>query len=221
MYNEIQTVTGRTGAQTRALYSQISQSGCCGTSPQGDGSTQNPFIVFPANDVRDLYVSTWIKLQPDLAQRMLSGDPWRSLFEIKTQETDWRLSVGAVDWSRTGTPIWQVKTDSMVGSNYSEIWRQYANAVPIDRWFKLEVFVHRSSGSDGRVWVAADGNVLADRFGPNLGPKGNRIDRIFLTLLYSGSTYPIYQWVDDVQIWSTFPSAAPGDAWYNPPYGPH
>jgi len=27
--------------------------------------------------------------------------------------------------------------------------------------------------------------------------------------------------VDDVQIWSTFPTVSSGDAWYNPPYAPH
>jgi len=39
--------------------------------------------------------------------------------------------------------------------------------------------------------------------------------------VYTGAPYPIYQWIDDVQIWNRFPTAAPGDPWYDPPYGPH
>src|SRR5712692_9003308 len=35
MVNQIQTVTGHDGSPTQALYSEIKQSGCCGTNPQG------------------------------------------------------------------------------------------------------------------------------------------------------------------------------------------
>jgi hypothetical protein len=39
--------------------------------------------------------------------------------------------------------------------------------------------------------------------------------------LYTQHAVPWYQWVDDVQIWGGFPTAAPGDPWYDPPYAPH
>ena len=69
--------------------------------------------------------------------------------------------------------------------------------------------------------AAVNGTVIADRVASTMGPNGSRIDRIMMNQLYSGSTYPIYQWVDDVQVWSTFPSAVSGQAWYDPPYAPH
>jgi hypothetical protein len=30
----------------------------------------------------------------------------------------------------------------------------------------------------------------------------------------------MWQQIDDVQVWSTFPTAKAGDAWYDPPYAP-
>jgi hypothetical protein len=93
--------------------------------------------------------------------------------------------------------------------------------VPVGQWFKLEFFWHRSSGSGGRVWIAVDGQVVFDRYGPNTGEWDRPIDRIMITQLYSSTRYPIYQWVDDLQIWSGFPTAEPGDPWYDPPYATH
>ncbi len=54
-----------------------------------------------------------------------------------------------------------------------------------------------------------------------MGNTGAPIDRVMTWNLYSGSTYPIYQWIDDLQIWSAFPTAAPSDPWYDPPYAAH
>jgi hypothetical protein len=107
--------------------------------------------------------------------------------------------------------------------SYHEFWRINNTSVPVPQgqWFKLEVYWKRSSGSDGRIWAAINGNVIADRFGNTMGPNGSPIDRVFLTQIYSGSTYPIYQYHDDIQVWSTFPSASSGQAWYDPPYASH
>jgi len=222
MRNEIQTVTGPKGSSTRALYSKIDQSGCCGTDPQGGGSTQNPYLLFPTSDLKDFYVSFWIKLQADLAQKLHEGDAWRPMFEFKTTDTDYRLTIGVLAYNGA-TPYWEVKTDSYAPTRQT-FWAVTTRdqlAVPGDKWMKLEIFWHRSSGPDGRVWVAVDGKTIADKSGPTMGPNKSPINRIMLTQLYSGSPYPIYQWVDDVQIWSTFPTVSSGDAWYNPPYAPH
>ncbi len=35
--------------------------------------------------------------------------------------------------------------------------------------------------------------------------------------LYSDTPYPIYQWIDDVEIWDGFPPVTGN----NPPYAPH
>ena len=221
MRNEIQTVTGPKGSSSRALYSHIAQSGCCGTEPQGSYATQNPYLLFPTSEVKDFYASYWVKFQPDLKEKLHDGDAWRPLFEFKTSDTDYRLTVGVLAYGGA-EPYWEVKTDSWAPTRQT-FWKvstQNQLTVPGGKWIKLEVYWRRSGGSDGRIWAAVDGKVIADKRGPNMGPNNSPINRIMLSQLYSGSSYPIYQWVDDVQIWSTFPTVSSGDPWYDPPYAP-
>jgi hypothetical protein len=215
MTNQIQTVTGRDGAPTQALYSAITQSGCCGIGPQGGGATQNPYILQPASEGGDLYIRYWLKYQPDFAAVMAgaSGWNWRSVFEWKTAG-DYRV-VAAIKrdpYLNGGQTFWSVWGDNNAngGLPYEKFWevQNMSVPVPVDQWFKVEVFWHRSSGADGRVWMAMNGQVICDRRGPNIGVNNARINRIFTHLLYSSTTYPIYQWVDDLEIWDGFPSDA-------------
>jgi hypothetical protein len=83
------------------------------------------------------------------------------------------------------------------------------------------VYWKRSHGADGRVWMAVNGQVLADQLGPNSDVNNNPIDRNMISQIYSGGAYPVFQWSDDYQIWKTFPTANPGDPWYDSPYAPH
>lgn len=217
--NQIQTVTGRTGAQTRAQYSLIKKNPCTGTAGQGSCSTQAAYIVRPLTQ-GDTYISFWRKLQPDLLQKM-AGETWHVLFEWKSSG-DYRVISQIVNYG--GKPYWQIKADNVANGGLAkqEFWRTENKAVPvpIGEWFKFEVFWHRSKGADGRVWMAVNGQKIVDKFGPNIGVNNDPIDRIFLTQLYSGAAYPIYQWTDDVQIWSDFPTAKPGDPWYDGLYAP-
>jgi hypothetical protein len=65
--------------------------------------------------------------------------------------------------------------------------------------------------------MAVNGQVIAGRCGPNMGVNNTSINRIFIPNLYSDTSYPIYQWVDDVEIWDGFPPATAN----NPPYARH
>jgi hypothetical protein len=222
MRNEIHTVTGPKGAQAQALYSRISESGCCGTQPQGSHSTQNPYILFPTSDVPTMYLSYWIKFQPDLKEKLHAGDAWRPVFEFKTAGDDYRFMVSINAYGGL-EPYWDVGADTYSPTRVTH-FRTNTNGrltVPADRWMKMEIYWKRSTGSDGRFWVAVDGEVIADRYGANMGPNRAPINRIMMSQLYSGSAYPIYQWVTDVQMWSTFPTVSSGAAWYNPPYASH
>jgi hypothetical protein len=224
MHNAVQTVTGHTGSPTKVMFSEISQSGCCGTATQdtNDGATQDPYVLLPRHDVPELYVSEWVRLQGDFEKKMSEGNgTWRALFEWKTSDTDDRLSLNIVTYNKT-PPRWLALADSFTPT-HQEFWRveDKTPPVPVGKWFKIEVYWKRNSGADGRIWMAVDGHVIADKHGPNLGPNESPINRIMLTQLYSGSPYPISEWIDDVQIWSTFPTASRGSAWYDPPYAPH
>jgi hypothetical protein len=82
------------------------------------------------------------------------------------------------------TPRWQVLADNNAngGLPLEIFWRENTSgvAVPVDQWFKLEVFSRRSSGADGRMWAAIHGQKIVDRFGSLMGVNNAPIDRIFL-----------------------------------------
>jgi hypothetical protein len=229
MSNELRTVKGPHGRPTRALYSEVRQSGCCGPLPQGGRATQNVLHVFPGGEPGDLYFSKWLKLQPDLVDKLHAGGGWRVVFEWK--EGGYRGKGGAfrtillITAANGRPPSWQVKWDNDAngGDAKQEFWRRQNASVPVPvgEWFKLETFWHRSRGADGRIWYAVNGKVIDDHYGPTIGVRNDPVGRIMINQVYSGSPYPIYQWSDDVQIWKGFPKARPADPWYDPPYAPH
>ena len=65
MVNQIQTVTGHNGTPTQALYSEIKQT--------PGGWIQDPLMFQPTSEVGDLYISYWLKHQPDFADGMGVG----------------------------------------------------------------------------------------------------------------------------------------------------
>ena len=228
--NDVRTVVGPTGAETRALYSEIKQSGCCGLNPQLEGVTQSNFQLFPAAQTGDVYISYWLMFQPNLEELMGACGPnieyqWRAPFTWKTAG-DYRVIL-QVQRDRdpgscafVGPLYWRVAGNNEANCELhapppgercppppTNLWeeRNYSVAVPVGRWFKFEAFWHRSSGNDGRVWMAVDGQVIADHYGPNTGAWNRPIDRIMVMQLYSSTAYPIYQWIDDIELWDRFP----------------
>lgn len=235
-FHRIVRATGRRGSPTRVLYSLTTQSGCCGADGQLGGATSSNLLLAPLREEGDLYVSYWLKLQPEAVPvRTNRGvdpqDPqhWRFVFSWKTgsavgvDDGDYRVILNIASWNRPGAPRpgmphWEVRADNSAGADpdYVEFWRVENRTVPVPmgEWFKFEAFWHRSTGNDGRIWMAVNGQVIADRFGPNRIAKD--INRIYLSGVYSGEPYPLYQWLDDLQIWSGFP---PDCA--DPPCAPH
>jgi len=176
MFNRIETVTGPKGNQTRALYQEISRN-INGTEPMGTSIATNLFNILPNGETSDLYVSYWVKFQPDLVEKMNNlppgpgidnGGTWRSFFAFKTggqkafagplndpvNNGDYRLEVYVLTFGG-GTPYWQVLADNNAGGGAplfnSWVVQNRAVPVPVGQWFKFEIFWHRSSGADGRV----------------------------------------------------------------------
>ena len=237
MFNQIRTTIGHTGRPTQALYSEINR-GPDGKNPIRTAATQNSFQLLPVIESGDFYISFWLKFQPDLVQQMtglppgpgvIEGGTWRAFFEWKTgtpgrDDGDYRVAAYVMTYGG-GAPYWAVGGDNVAGGGYPlvndwSIENRSVLPVPAGAWFKFEAFWHRSSGVDGRVWMAIDGHVIADRYGANVGSRRQNINRIFWNL-YSGSRLPVYQWIDDVQIWDGFPTATSSLPWYDPPYAPH
>ena len=172
-------------------------------------------MLQPASEPGDLYISYWLKFQPDLVQKLSPPNGnWRVVFEWKTAG-DYRVTCTIVTWGMfagVNVPLsWKIAGDNNAngGLPLQVFWEAYSQVpVPLDQWFKFEVFWHRSSGPDGRVWMAVNGQVLVDHYGPTMGIYNAAINRIMVSQLYSSSAYPIYQWIDDLQIWDGFPSDA-------------
>jgi hypothetical protein len=229
MFNQIQAGAGRNGS--RAVYSEIRLNGSGNTNPQGGGSTQLPYMIFPPADVPEFYLSYWVKLQSNLVKKMTVAFDWRVLFEWKTQDDVRRLKLEIIQ-SNFGKPYWRAMLDDRSSGDSVRKWVEPPEAptsptspafsipVLVGEWFKVEVYWKRSAGGNLRAWMAINGQKFVDRTGPDMG-TANWINRIFVTQLYTSTSYPVFQWVDGLQIWSTFPTASPGDPWYDPPYGQH
>jgi len=245
LFSQLVNVTGHKGTKTNVLYSQLTQSGCCGGDPQETTSTQNAFQIQPNTEGGDLYISYWLKYQPDLDRQLnwptplVFGNPnWRSLFAWKTgtpgfDDGDYRVLVEAVSWCVNATaPCWWIQGDNNAGAGGSGdpndptcvlCWIETNTTVPVPaqgQWFKFEVFWHRSDGTNpldvGRVWMAVNGQPIVDHRGPNKIPGGKSISRIFPGSVYGSGPYPLYHAMDDLQIWSGFPPTC-----NDPPCAPH
>jgi hypothetical protein len=225
--NRIDTVTGHRGGETRALYQQISQN-VNGTAPMGTSPEQNEFQLLPKTAPGDLYVSYWVKFQPDLVSKMnglpagpgiANGGTWRAFYAMKTggqtpwgdpaDDGDYRIEVYVMTYGG-GQPYWTIIGDNNAGGGAPLVnnWsiENRAVPVPVDEWFKFEIFCHRSASADGRVWMAIDGQVIADRAGANVGAWNMPINRVMAPMLYGGGAMPIYQWIDDLEVWDGFPT---------------
>ncbi len=230
--NQLQTVTGHTGSSTTALYQ-----GTLGSSYEGSTSRQDPYVITPdvTAPQGDLYIREWINVEPDLKTQLIPGQfpdgswgDWRVIAEWKTGGQAMGGTTGCVPGAPTyggdyriivfiimdnnGNLFWRVQGDNNANGNLpvTTFWQidDHSIPVPVGQWFKFEWFWHRSSGSDGRVWAAINGQVIADRYGSNIGAYNCQINRIVPHTVYTGGHLPAYQWVDDLEIWNTFPADA-------------
>ena len=200
--NSIGSVTGPNGTPTRALRMNISKASpnhCC---------IQDSLQMASINDdVRDVYIRYWLKLGPEVASQAQQGGAfWRAVFAMKTRN-DYRIEA-YVYGDSSGRPYWYAQGDTNTGSGmYNQHWWDASNKtvpVPMDQWFLQEIYIHRSSGSDGRFFWAVNGQKLIDRYGNNYGVDGEQINCLMYNITY-GSLYPQSQMIDDLEVWNVPP----------------
>ena len=213
--NEIRSVTGPKGTPVNELFQQVKIKGVVGT-----GGSQAPLVInrpWNIGDVNDLYITYWFKYPADFVNKLdntVSTGNWRVQFEFKTggynntYAGDYRIITNIVKDS-DGKLYWKTDGDNMANGPWSKVlyWSEenHAVPVPIDKWFKYEVYWHRSSGSDGRFWSAVNGQVIVDYHGPNVGDYNLPITRIMVNNPYSGGYATVESHSTGLQIWNGFP----------------
>ena len=127
MYNELQSVTGHDGTSTRALFSTVQKS--VGGALENWDRTQNDFVIFPGvMDQGDLYVSYWLKLQPDLLERM-TVDEWDSGWRgaMRSILPGWLERKIFSAWAGRVITDWKTGPEGGGGGDYRILFSVYAD----------------------------------------------------------------------------------------------
>lgn len=213
--NEIKQVTGPDGKLVNELSQNVKIKG-----DLGQAGSQAPLMIkrpWTIGDVNDLYIAYWFKYPEDFSSKLTRAVPgagWRTQFQFKTGgylntgNGDYRISVTILK-GLDGQLYWQTKGDNVANGPWPRVdyWivDNHSVAVPVDKWFKFEVYWHRSSGSDGRFWSAVDGQVICDYNGPNMGDYKLPITRIMINNAYSGGAATVESHSTGLEIWDNFP----------------
>jgi len=194
----IETVPGPHGTPTRALYINVLK-----LDRDFKGTTRVQYNMFPggesaADRLQQMYVRYWLKLQPNLPDVLT----WRLIMEWLNGDYRWGVYIYRDKNDKT-KPYWHVKGQYLKKPGRPNHW-QVSNKdvpVPLDTWFKFEVFWVHSAGPDGRVWVAIDGQTICDYKGPNKVRNGIGAWCIFKNYGSIGSG----QWIDDLALYDRIP----------------
>lgn len=214
-FNEIRKISGPKGNPINALSQNIKIKG-----PAGTWDAQSPLIIqrpWTIGDVADLYITYWYK-NPAISITQLdpvipgAGEMLQFQFKTggynNTGAGDYRVSMGIMK-GEDGNLYWRTHADNQASGPWPrvEYWREenHVVSVPVDKWYQVEIFWHRSGGSDGRFWAAINGEKIVDHHGPNMGDFKLPISRIMVDSLYTGGHGPIEGNLAGLQIWSGFP----------------
>jgi len=228
--NQIQSATGPKGGPVHELFIDLKQK----DNPVGQGGSQVPLLInrpWTIGDTGDVYISYWYKLPGDLPSKLdafVSSGNWRTMFEWKTggynntYAGDYRMKTNILK-GKDGSLYWSSGWDNNAnmtdktsppdlnkdGSTweYKSFWSEpnYTVPVPLGKWFKFEVFWHRSNSGDGRYWVAVNGQTITNHYGANMGDYGFPINRIMINNAYTGGLGPVEGHLTDLHIWNGFP----------------
>ncbi len=211
--NRIEETIGADGKPTNALYMEVT-----GDYPEDDFITRNEFSLFPSSSLKQGYIKYSMKLQKNYLDAWPDKDAWRVIMEWKEPKVDdtggtnnyrFYIAVKAdreqIHWAAQGDQFQPKFVNDWTFENKTV-------SVPIDQWFDLEVFWHQGDEKNGRLWFAVNGQEVIDYRGRT--QHKNRPQELYfwsIFKLYSGSgknvleNTRLYQWIDNVEIWSDFP----------------
>jgi hypothetical protein len=193
--NELEIVVGPFGKETTTLFQRVNYDVLVTQAPyQINNIQENP---------DELYISYWMKTDDSSVQGI---NQWRAIWEYKTKnyasyEDGFRM-IAFMATDIKGNPYWMLQGDT---SPQNPIWQVRNTEIPLIKgeWFKVEYHVKWSNDDDGYASMKVNGQLIGEHFGVTTF-KNDDLDFIMLTQVY-GSNYPMYQWVDDIEIWDGVP----------------
>jgi hypothetical protein len=205
MSQYLETVTGPRGNLTKALKLQFdgpaNTAGC-----QQNGLNSNSI----QGAVTDYYVRFWLRQNADIQTEAnsLGAAYWRTVWQFKSWD-DYRISIFQVN-RRAGGIEWEVKADDCGWSRPScstvIYWIENRGVkVPLDKWFYVEIYMHRASDATGRFYLGVNGQTAVDHRGPNYGVERDQVAIMVHTQIYSNYRGASHQWTDDMQFYTVPP----------------
>lgn len=194
--NYLENLTGPFGQETTALFQRVNYNIGVTQSPyQINGIKENP---------KELFMTYWMKTD----DTSLNGaDKWRALWEFKTDnynennQNGFRM-ISFMVTDNNGELYWLFQGDK----NPTEpIWQVVNRTVPVIRneWFKVSYYIRWSTESNGYASMSINDEIIAEHNGPTTS-NDDDMNFIILTQVY-GNTYPMHQWIDDIEIWNGIP----------------
>jgi len=194
--NELQSIIGPKGESSTALFQRVNYDVQVTQAPyQINGITKNP---------KELYIKYWMKTDDFSVQ---GNDTWRAIWTYKTEKyatnQDGFRMIAFMATDIKGNPYWMLQGDI---NPETPIWQVVNDKIPLimGEWFKVEYHVKWSNGPDGYASMIVNDQLIGEHFGRTTA-NNDDLDFIMLTQVY-GSNYPMYQWVDDVEIWDGVPT---------------
>ena len=193
--NRIETVAGPSGSQSVALFQRVNYDVQVTQTPyQINNIKQNP---------KELYMSYWMKTDDTSVKGI---DKWRAIWEYKTDnyasnKNGFRM-IAFMGTDYEGKPYWLFQGDT---SPQDPVWQKQNRTVPLlmNEWFKVEYHIKWSDGADGYASMRVNGHLIGEHYGATTS-NSDDLDFIMLTQVY-GNSYPMHQWVDDIEIWDGIP----------------
>ncbi len=192
--NYIETVIGPEGNETSALFQRVNYDVKATQTPyQINNIKQNP---------KELYIRYWMKTD---TLSLPGKDQWRAIWEYKTKQYAENRGFRMIAFMAKdihGRPFWSFQGDK---NPQEPIWQVENYDMPLIRgeWFKVEFYLKWSEGPDGYASMKVNGKLIGEHFGATTHNE-DPMDFIMLTQVY-GNSHPMYQWVDDIEIWSGIP----------------
>ena len=193
--NRIETTTDRKGDQSAALFQRVNYD---------VQVTQTPYQI---NNIKEnpneLYISYWMKTD---GTSIVGKDKWRAIWEYKTKNyasyKDGFRMIAFMATDYDGKPYWLFQGDT---SPQDPIWQTENRTIPVllNEWFKVEYYIKWSDGPNGYASMKVNGQIIGEHHGATTS-NSDDLDFIILTQVY-GNSYPMHQWVDDIEIWDGLP----------------